>query len=158
MRIVCPSCEATYNVPDAMLAAGSRKVRCARCGNEWAPAAASAPAPPTAEADESFAPPPTAASAAPQPPAAPPSADAEPPGRPEPRAKPLRPRAEPRLIPPPPTLDEEPPERSRTGAVVAWALTVLILAAAGAAAVLWRAQVMAAWPPSERVYAALGLS
>ena len=36
MRIVCPTCEATYNVPDAALSPG-RPVRCARCGNNWIP-------------------------------------------------------------------------------------------------------------------------
>jgi predicted Zn finger-like uncharacterized protein len=31
MRIVCPSCQATYDVPDATLGAAPRKVRCAKC-------------------------------------------------------------------------------------------------------------------------------
>ena len=32
MRIECPSCQAVYEVPDALLAGGPRMVRCARCG------------------------------------------------------------------------------------------------------------------------------
>ena len=37
MRIVCPACEAEYEVPDTLLANGPRKVRCARCAREWEP-------------------------------------------------------------------------------------------------------------------------
>ncbi|SUE62511.1 zinc-ribbon domain-containing protein [Roseomonas gilardii] len=36
MRIVCPGCEAAYEVPEAMLSPG-RTVRCARCGRDWLP-------------------------------------------------------------------------------------------------------------------------
>lgn len=36
MRIVCPGCEAAYEVPEAMLSPG-RTVRCARCGRGWIP-------------------------------------------------------------------------------------------------------------------------
>ncbi len=44
MRIACPACAATYEVPDGMLAAGQR-VACARCGRDWTPLAGpSAPA------------------------------------------------------------------------------------------------------------------
>lgn len=39
MRIVCPSCSATYEVPDSLVTAG-RVVRCARCGADWTPLAA----------------------------------------------------------------------------------------------------------------------
>lgn len=43
MRIVCPSCQAVYDVPDALLAPSETrapaKLRCARCAAEWAPAA-----------------------------------------------------------------------------------------------------------------------
>jgi predicted Zn finger-like uncharacterized protein len=47
MKIVCPSCAATYEVPEAVVAA-KRSVRCARCGNNWVPAGdpvAAGPAP-----------------------------------------------------------------------------------------------------------------
>ena len=35
MIIECPSCQARYVVPIGAFAAGGRKVRCARCRNEW---------------------------------------------------------------------------------------------------------------------------
>ena len=147
MRIVCPACEATYDVPDALLAGRPRVVRCVRCGKEWTPVASSiAPLPP----DEPL--------AAPLPPPLPLPPLPEPIARPEPRLKPLRARPEFQLAEPLPEPEEEPVRRSGGRAVVAWVLTILVLAAAGGAAVQWRAQVIAAWPPSERVYAALGLS
>jgi len=36
MRIACPSCSATYEVPDSLVTVG-RVVRCARCGGDWTP-------------------------------------------------------------------------------------------------------------------------
>ncbi|HEX4261109.1 MAG TPA: hypothetical protein VHY76_08400, partial [Acetobacteraceae bacterium] len=39
-----------------------------------------------------------------------------------------------------------------------WALTIVVLACVAAAAVTWRNAVMAGWPPSTRVYVALGLA
>ena len=41
--------------------------------------------------------------------------------------------------------------------VVAWIASLVLLAFLVGAAYAWRAQIMAAWPPSERLYAALGL-
>jgi predicted Zn finger-like uncharacterized protein len=151
MRITCPSCDATYDVPDAMLAGGPRKVRCARCGTEWVPTPMSAA--PLALEDSDPEPPPYA----PLPALPPPSPDM--PGRTEPRLHPLRPRPEP--VREPAFADdedeEEPPRSGGARAVLAWGLSLLVLAALALAAVQWRAQVMEAWPPSERVYAALGL-
>jgi predicted Zn finger-like uncharacterized protein len=152
MRIVCPACDATYDVPDALLAGGTRKVRCARCGTEWLPS----PAAPRGEIE--FEPEPTFDSVpdpSPEPPAgwAPPNAD--PRGRHEPRLRPLRSRPEPRAAEP--QSLEEPPPRAGAAAIVAWVLSLLLLAAAAGAAVTWRTQVMAAWPPSERLYSAVGL-
>jgi predicted Zn finger-like uncharacterized protein len=45
MIIVCPSCEASYDVPEKVVSS-RRTVRCARCGNNWSPGdhAAAAPA------------------------------------------------------------------------------------------------------------------
>ncbi len=43
MKIVCPSCEATYEVPEVVMTA-RKKMRCARCGHDWVPADAVAPA------------------------------------------------------------------------------------------------------------------
>lgn len=36
MRIDCPTCAASYDVPDALLV-GRKSVRCARCGGQWTP-------------------------------------------------------------------------------------------------------------------------
>ncbi len=38
MKIVCPACDAAYDVPASVLAA-PRKMRCARCGHDWVPSA-----------------------------------------------------------------------------------------------------------------------
>jgi predicted Zn finger-like uncharacterized protein len=35
VRITCPTCSAEYDVPGSL--APGRSVRCARCGNQWAP-------------------------------------------------------------------------------------------------------------------------
>ena len=36
MQIACPACDARYQIPDERLAPGKR-VKCARCGQSWAP-------------------------------------------------------------------------------------------------------------------------
>jgi predicted Zn finger-like uncharacterized protein len=35
MRIVCPSCATTYEMPATAIGAGGRKVRCSRCATRW---------------------------------------------------------------------------------------------------------------------------
>jgi predicted Zn finger-like uncharacterized protein len=39
MRLTCPQCSTEYDVPDTALVAGSRRLRCDRCGHEWRQAA-----------------------------------------------------------------------------------------------------------------------
>ena len=39
-----------------------------------------------------------------------------------------------------------------------WALSLALLGMIGWSAIHWRTQIQATWPPSERLYAALGLS
>jgi hypothetical protein len=46
---------------------------------------------------------------------------------------------------------------AKTAPVAGWAASIALLIILGAAAIVFRAQIMHAWPPSERVYAALGL-
>jgi predicted Zn finger-like uncharacterized protein len=125
MRLACPSCHAGYEVPDDRLGDAVRRLRCARCGHEWS----FAPAPP---------PPPAPA---PSPPLRPPV---------EPRVAPLV--VEPR--PAPPTA-EPPPRPGRAGALVAWVASILVLVGLGVAAVHFRAEITATWPPAGRLYAAL---
>lgn len=70
MRLICPNCSASYEVPDGALGANGRKVRCRACGTSWfagAPDAAAEPARP-----------PILAQPAPPPPPLPPVADPEP--------------------------------------------------------------------------------
>ena len=139
MRIVCPSCQATYEVPDAILASGPRAVRCARCATEWTPG-------PPPEPD---------VAAAPEPPVPPP-----PPNPPQPEA--AAPITAPRIAEPRVPLHLPPEQPDKPGpalwvAIVAWALSLAVLGAAGWAAVSYRSDIMTAWPPSERVYTALGL-
>jgi hypothetical protein len=54
-------------------------------------------------------------------------------------------------------LPVEPPRRS-AWVSVAWVASLVVLAALAGSAVVWRADVMHAWPPSTRAYAALGLA
>lgn len=145
MRIVCPSCAAAYEVPDARVVPG-QPVRCARCGTNWSPVAETQPA------LKPFGPllPPIDAGSLP----AAPLAALTPAPAPAP--------AETRMFSSSdsyaPTLDR--PGRSLAGgpAVLAgWVLSVAIVIGLCWAAVVWRGDVMHAWPPSERLYSALGL-
>lgn len=52
----------------------------------------------------------------------------------------------------------EPPPRPSLWPAVAWAASLLVLALLVWAAFAWRGDIMQAWPPSTRVYAALGLA
>ena len=127
MKITCPSCAAEYNVPGT-LAAG-RVVRCAKCGTEWTPV------------------PPDGA----EPPPSPPPPEPEP----KPGLAPLSaamPEPPARLAPPPP-----PAEQRQWSILAAWLGSGVVIVAALTLAFVFRAPVMQAWPPSQRVYAALGL-
>jgi len=138
MRIECPSCQAAYKVPDTLIG-GGRTVRCARCGNEWAPGG-----PVTAPEPIVAAPPPA-------------------PPPPEPRHLPHLPAT---LVAPEregarPLEPVPAPKRARSGwapALIGWLATIVILAGAGWAAYTYRDAVMLTWPPSMRVYDALGLA
>lgn len=143
MRIVCPSCQAAYEVPETLLSGGSRRVRCAKCGDNWVPEIESGMPGAAPDAD------------LPPDPAEPPTME----GRPDDEAAPGPPplRAEPvaRLPEAPPA---PPPGRTLVlVAAFAWAASVAVLAGGAWAAVAFRADVMAAWGPSRRIYALLGL-
>jgi predicted Zn finger-like uncharacterized protein len=138
MRIVCPSCAAAYDVPEGLLS-GRNAVRCARCATEWQPTRPEpAPIPVAARRD-----PPT-------PPRPIPDARLRPPPRP---ADPAAPKAIDRLM-------ATPQRRQRAGLAlsIAWLGSILLVAALLGAGYVERAQVMAVWPPSIRLYAALGLA
>ena len=132
MRITCPSCAAEYEL-GATLAAG-RVVQCARCGHRWAPVPAEPP--PVMET--------VPAEAMPEPASAPvvevppPSLSIPPDGRPAP-------------------VTTAPP-RAQSALTLAWIGSGVVLAGLLAFAFLFRAPIMQAWPPSTRLYAALGLA
>lgn len=129
MRIVCPSCDAIYDVPLDRLAPG-RGVRCAKCGTVWQPVPTPDPDPPLLQ---------------PEPPAL--------------AAAPLPELEFPQTTPPPPEPPHPTPapRRSPPALLAAWLVSVAILFAAGSASIAYRTPIMHAWPPSIRAYAALGL-
>lgn len=156
MRIVCPACSAAYEVPERILAAG-KKVRCARCEENWLPEEAAAlvapepaPAPPPAPEPE---PPPVMVAPPPPEPAAPPAPPLEPAARETPPAE----------VPAAPVVSGDrpnasaPPRRAMLPVALALGCSTLVLAGMLAAAVLWRGALMAAWPPSQRLFGWLGL-
>jgi hypothetical protein len=49
-------------------------------------------------------------------------------------------------------------ENGASRPLLRWAVALLALAVLCAAAYVWRGQIMAAWPQSVRIYAALGLA
>ena len=142
MRIVCPACATTYEVPETWLPPG-RAVRCARCDTDWMPLAAKAaiqPAPDEVPPD--WVPPDEAPLDAPEP-----SAPFPPLVNKAPRSA-LR-------IPLMAVVNTTP--RKETTALTGWIISLALLAALAWGGVRWRTDVMRAWPPSERLYAALGL-
>lgn len=163
MRIVCPSCQAAYEVPEKLLSGPPKRVRCARCGEQWFPQDAA-----TGE-DRATPEPDAPLPADPPPPAAVPPSDVPPPDvPPDPppvaappvaalpvAALPVAAQVEERLMP-------EPPQGAGRGGLIvaglAWLASLVLLGAAGWAAVAWRAEVMAAWGASRRLYQWLGLA
>ncbi len=150
MRIVCPACQAAYEVPEKLLSGPPRKVRCARCGEAWTPEPVRVAAPEALPVED------------------------EPPPEPEPEQEPVPEREPEPLVPETPAsiaavvpriedrLVPEPAEPSsgRRPAIIAgsaWAASVAVLVGAGWACVAWRGEIMALWAPSRRLFALLGL-
>lgn len=133
MRINCPSCSATYDVPDSLVTPG-QIVRCARCGNQWTPVQARPVEPPIEQPVEPPAP------RTPEPP----TITAEP--VPQVHQSAME------------RLSAHPARRpSANGLRIAWAVSLVALIALAAAAYVWRAQVVSTWPPSARAYALFGM-
>ena len=156
MRIACPACAATYDVPDQMLGTG-RKVRCGKCGNQWVPT--------VAPAETSAVPPTPPPAAEPEPPLPQPEPRPRPPVRerlsdlPRAPANPL-PLAIDRITDSSVALSEAAPvsePRRRTAVWLGWLVSIIIWGLVIWAGYHYRAAIMAAWPPSQRLYAALGL-
>ena len=142
MRIACPACTASYEVPDRLLAGPARTLRCSRCGADFALPRAEAPAPAAPPLVEAAPPPPPAVE--PDPPAA---VAPEPPPAPAPRSEPL---AAPR-----PTAAAEAPSPLL---LRAWVASIAVVLAAIVALLVFHGAVMDAWPASRRLFAALGLA
>ncbi|MDT7950134.1 MAG: zinc-ribbon domain-containing protein [Acetobacteraceae bacterium] len=134
MRIACPVCNATYQVPDAQLSAG-RTVRCARCASDWTPIEAEPE--PEPEIPEAAANPQLAEALA--------------------RAMPERMALEDIASEPPGGAQPEPARRGWLLAI-AWVLSLVLVGAALAFLFARREEVMRVWPPSVRAYALLGLA
>ena len=153
MRIVCPSCSAAFEVPKTRLAPG-QAVRCARCGADWTPLAAPEPA---KVAQSGVAQSTVAQSEVAQ--------SEQPPERPLPSRNPepvtltkSAVLAAPRRTLLTPLLNRLNLMLMAEPALVAgWTVSIAVLLALVWAAVTWRSDVMHAWPPSERLYTALGL-
>lgn len=130
MQVSCPGCGAVYEVPDSVLASGGRRLRCASCATEWAPSVGAAVLPPPNLPE--------------------PEAPEGHPEDPEPQL--------PMLVATPPLVQVRPEQRSDTALVAAsWGASIVALAAFALAAYLFRGAVQSAWPPSQVLYAALGL-
>lgn len=132
MIVGCPSCATRYRVEPAALGEGGRRVRCARCGHVWraeAPADSPAPAAPGAAP----APAPERADAVGE--AAPPAGDRHPAPLPM-------------------------PSRRRDGRIDwrAGGVAVAVVAVAAAGLVAARDEIAGAWPPTARLYEAVGLA
>ena len=157
MRIACPRCDATYEVPASRLTPG-KQVRCTRCDNTWLPVYppedAVAPEQSGAEqsAPEQSAP---AQSAPAQSAMATPDA-AMTAGVAEAAAADGGVGAASTPAPPMVTAMDRlgapaPAQRPRHGLIGAWVVTFAVLAAAVAATLVWRDAVVRAWPPSGRI-------
>lgn len=137
----CPSCETRFNVPDAALGTAGREVKCSRCGHRWHALPAAPERPPVIR------PSPALRESLPEPPAMP-GDTAQPP---LPSGIVARPRPAPPARPAP--APEPSPVRLRLAVLALVAALVLL------GGVLWvlRADLVAAWPPAGRIYAAIGL-
>jgi predicted Zn finger-like uncharacterized protein len=135
MRIACPSCTATYEVPAARLKPG-KLVRCARCSAEWLPADESDPLTRPWESTGY-----AEGEAAEQSPPLP---------EPDTAASLARPTAMDWLA------ASSRRAKPHAGLIGAWVLTVVVLAAAIGAVIGWRDAIVRAWPPSGYILAATG--
>jgi predicted Zn finger-like uncharacterized protein len=127
MQIVCPACAATYEVPMTLLRPG-QSVRCARCAGEWVPSPATPQMPIDARPE-------AMSDTAPAPELG--AANTRPARRP-PAGQPIAPR---------PNLTLR----------FAWAASIIVVLLLGWAAYAERSLIMQIWPPSIRLFAALGL-
>lgn len=128
MRLVCPNCSSPYEVPDRLLQGSTRKLRCARCGTVWDAAA-------QMRAAEAFPPEPEVMA---------------PLSRSELTLEELE-RDLPRPIRRDP-IKKQPPPRGSALLVLAWILTIAVVAGVVAAFILYPDEIVEAWPAAEWLY------
>ena len=146
MRIACPSCAAEYEVPASRMTP-RRMVRCERCGNEWVAVQETEAAPPATEPVD----------------AAPDDAgpnDASPANASLGNASlgnigPEQNVASPPVAPANVAIGRLAPSRPArgrdVGLLAAWIASVVLLAGAATALLVWRSDVVRAWPASARL-------
>ena len=130
MEISCPDCEARYEVAPRIVPAG-RSVRCVRCATTWTPVPlrpGAGPGAETTDAQEKRAPP-GMAFATPPPLSRPSSA-----------------------------LPAPADPRDRRALFGAWVGSAAVLLVLGWGLIHFRHGIATGWPPSQRLYATLGLS
>ncbi len=136
MRIECPSCQTVYEVPDALIGSAPRTMRCAKCAREWTVAAPQPIPEPVAFVPVVIPPPPEIL------PFDEPSIDLDPP---PPVSPPLAATAKPRS------------RLEGRGIMLGWILSLLVIVALLVALYLFRDGIVAAWPPSQRLFHGVGL-
>ena len=122
-------------MPDRLLAGAARTLRCSRCGTDFA-------LPQAARAAEAV---PPAPPPAPEPPVA---------AAPAPAAEPAADSAAPRAERTP--VASTPPNDAALQR--AWVASLLVVVGGVLGLLVFRSQVMAAWPPATRLFAVLGLA
>jgi predicted Zn finger-like uncharacterized protein len=173
MRIVCPFCEATYEVPKSLLRGDGQVVRCARCEREWVPEPAQPAAVRRLSAPAPALPPALGAKIGQQVGEHAFSTDdegegVEPGARPhaggglseEPAARPRRPEVVAPVLPLAAGSSMRVSLLSRRMQLIsalAWAASLAVLAAAAATVYVRQAEIQAILPASERLYRLLGL-
>ncbi|MBW8270122.1 zinc-ribbon domain-containing protein [Caldovatus aquaticus] len=150
MRLTCPNCAASYDVPDHLLAGAVRRpVRCTRCDAVWTPSATETEAP-------------APAAPAPEPRQAAPGGSA---GIPSAAAGGAAVAGEMPSSRPPWRLELSPaaPEEAQTAGggarlalAAAWLASLALVAGGAAALWAWRDEVGALWPPARRLFSWLG--
>lgn len=144
MRLECPACAASYDVPDALLAPG-RAVRCVRCAESWVPLPHRLAAPPPRLA---------------LPPLRPfgpagPDGEADPEGPSMARSGMAGSGLAGSGLAGSGLAGSGLTGSGLTGALLAWVLSLVAVAAGGVALWSWRAEIAAAWPPAARLLALL---
>jgi predicted Zn finger-like uncharacterized protein len=130
MRVVCPACNAEYEVPNRLIGAG-RRLRCTRCNHDWLlhpPAPAEAPQPIRLPAPQ------------PVPLSAP---------------QPVSGLHRPPQVPYPPLSRADAPRGGLRW--LAWLGSLLVIGLLLAGLWTYRAELTAAWPPMARLYDWFGL-